>query len=58
MAPTVAPTTAVTELLIDRRAITDAERERLEGDDAPPLDCPDVGEAFWDYDGRPARPDR
>jgi hypothetical protein len=38
-------------LVIERRAMTDEERIRLDESDPPPLDCPDVGEAFWDYDG-------
>ena len=55
-----APTAGSAELVIERRAMTDAERERLDRTEPPPLDCDDVGEAFWDYDGstEPGTPGR
>ena len=47
-------------LVIERRPMTEAESERLDSEDAPPLDCDDVGEAFWDYDAsvEPGAPGR
>jgi hypothetical protein len=38
-------------LVIERRQMSTTERERLGRTEPPPLDCDDVGEAFWDYDG-------
>ena len=45
--------TGPTKLVIERRAMTDVERERLDHSEPPPLDCDDVGEAFWDYGDSP-----
>jgi hypothetical protein len=47
--PHPAPPTPAAGLVIERRSMTDAERTRLDGEDERPLDCDDVGEAFWDF---------
>ncbi len=56
----VEPVTGPSDLIVERRPMSDAERERLDRTEPPPLDCDDVGEAFWDYDGsvEPGTPGR